>query len=49
MMNTWFDKGISSKLAKNYLKHQKKLRAQKSEIDVLDEKVREDVFALLEK
>ena len=48
MMNTWFDKGISSKLAKNYLKHQKTL-CTKSEIDVLDEKVQEDAFALLEK
>ena len=48
MMSTWFDKGISSKLAKNYLKHQK-TSCTKSEIDVLDEKVQEDAFALLEK
>ena len=48
MMNTWFDKGISSKLAKNYLKHQK-TSCTKSEIDVLDEKVQKDAFALLEK
>ena len=48
MMNTWFDKGISSKLAKNYLKHQK-TSCTKSEIDVSDDKVQEDVFALLKK
>ena len=46
MMNTWFDKGISSKLAKNYLKH-RKTSCTKSETDVLDEKVQEDVIALL--
>ena len=41
--------GYLIKADKELLETSKKLRAQKSEIDVLDEKVQEDAFALLEK